>query len=305
MSGSLKKKLMDVSPHWLLVWARHKMKNNRRRSLEKQRQTGQVITVEKLVNDLLLAGIRAGDSLLVHSSLSKIGYVDGGAATVVKALLDGIGPEGTLLMPSFPAPGRNKDYLLQNPVFDIRTTPSAMGIISEYFRKMPGVHRSFHPTDPVCALGPKATWFTESHFGQMTPYTALSPFGKLAEDGGKILMLGTTLNGACTSLHTLEDAVDFPYPVYDDVIFEVKMTDEIGGVHKMRTRVHNPDYSVRRNCDALKPEFIKQGVLHDCKIGKAESMLIDARLLLDVMISNFNSQGITMYTPHGTAATKS
>lgn len=305
MISSWKKKVMDVSPHWLLVYARNLIRNSRRRSLKKQKQSGQGLRKEQLICDLARAGIGTGDSLLVHSSLSKLGYVEGGAETVVNALLDVIGPEGTLLMPSFPASGRNRDYILQNPVFDINVTPSAMGTISEYFRKMPGVHRSFHPTDPVCAFGPKAVWFTGSHFGQITPYTALSPFGKLAEDGGKILMLGTTLNGACTSLHTLEDAVDFPYPVYDARLFEVKMMDEKGIAHNMLTRVHNPEYSVRRNCDALKPEFIKQGVLHDCKIGKADSMLIDARLLLEVMIRNFNTKGVTMYTPLGTTAAKS
>lgn len=300
MISSWKKRLIDIAPEWFLQMALRWKKNQRRRALKEQEKTGAHIAVADLVSNLRKAGVCEGDSLLVHCSLSKIGFVEHGASGVVQALLQAVGIQGTLLMPSFPAQGRNKDYLLQNPVFDIRTTPSAMGAVSEYFRTYTGVLRSFHPTDPVCALGPLAAYYTEGHFGQLTPYTESSPFGRLAARGGKILMLGTTLNGACTSLHTLEDAVVFPYPVYDDQIFEVEMRDANGARFTMRTRVHNPVYSAKRNCDALKPGFIKAGILKDCLIGKAPSMLIDARGLLEVMIEQFWKRGVTMYTPNGT-----
>ena len=112
-------------------------------------------------------------------------------------------------------------------------------------------------------------------------------------------MLGTTLNGACTNLHTLEDAVNFKYPVYDEKIFDVKMIDAQGKQSMMKTKVHNPEYSAKRNCDALKPMFEREGVIINGMIGEAKSILIDANKMLDVMIKNYNEKGVTMYTPFG------
>ncbi|MCK6648323.1 MAG: AAC(3) family N-acetyltransferase [Bacteroidia bacterium] len=295
----LKQIILKYAPEFVLEWAKTLKKNQRRKQLYLQEQTKTGITQQKLVDDLKKIGLQKGDSVLVHSSLSKIGFVEGGPATVVNALFEVIGQEGTLLFPSFPAKGRNKTHLEEHPFFDIKNTPSQMGSITEYFRKLDKVHRSFHPTDPICAKGPLAEYYTNSHFGQLTPYNEHSPFRKLCDKKGKILMLGTTLNGACTNLHTLEDAVNFKYPVYDSVEYEVKMIDESGKEYQMRTKVHNPDYSAKRNCDALKPMFEKEGVLVNGVVGEAKTMLIDAQKMLEVMIKNYNDKGVTMYTPFG------
>ncbi|MGZ4033571.1 MAG: AAC(3) family N-acetyltransferase [Bacteroidia bacterium] len=290
---------LKYAPEFILEWAKKLKKNQRRKQLELQEKNKSGITKSKLVDDLKKIGIREGDSVLVHCSLSKIGFVIGGPETVVDSLFEVVGKTGTLLFPTFTAAGRNKTYLEQNLFFDLKNTPSQMGAITEYFRKQNNVFRSFHPTDSVAASGPLAEYYTNSHFGQLTPYNEFSPFRKLCEKNGKILMLGTTLNGACTNLHTLEDAVDFKYPVYDNKIFDVKMIDANGLESTMRTKVHNPDYSAKRNCDALKPLFEKENVLVNGTIGEAKSMLIDANKMLQVMIKEYKEYGVTMYTPFG------
>ena len=298
MKALLTRILLRYLPEGALEYLRSILKNRRRKTLQRQQATGG-IGQEELVRQFRDLGIKTGDCLLVHSSLSKIGYVNGGAETVIEALTAAIGPEGTLLMPSFPAPGRNLDYLRNHPVFDVRHTPSAMGVITETFRCMQGVIRSIHPTDPVCAKGPMAEQLTEGHFGQPTPYNAQSPFRKLVDAGGKILMLGTTLNGAGTSLHTLEDAVNFPFPVYMPDAIPCQVIDAQGRSHSVSTRVHNPEYSARRNCDALLPYFEKQGVVRHGKVGEASAMLFDAAGQFRVMLEEFNRNGVTMYTPQG------
>jgi len=290
---------LKYAPGFLLEWAKKLKKNQRRKQLQQQEQNKSGISKQQLIGDFKSIGLKNGDSVLVHSSLSKIGFVDGGAKTVVDALFDVVGEKGTLLFPAFPVIGRAKTHLENNPFFDINEAKSQMGSITEYFRKLNDVHRSFHPTDSICAKGPLAEYYTNSHFGQLTPYTENSPFRKLCTKKGKILMLGTTLNGACTNLHTLEDAVDFKFPVYDEKIIEVKMIDADGKESIMKTKVHNPDYSAKRNCDALKPMFEKEGVLVNGIIGEAKSMLIDADKMLEVMIKNYNEKGVTMYTPWG------
>jgi aminoglycoside 3-N-acetyltransferase len=300
MNDRLRNILVRYTPQWLLVFARERKKSIRRNQLRQQQQSGGW-SYDSLREQFIKAGIVEGDHLLVHSSLSKIGYVQGGPHTVIQALLNVLGPQGDLLMPSFPAAGRNKDYLDQQPVFDVRITPSAMGSITETFRKMPGVKRSLHPTDPVLAYGPLTDYFTTGHLGQLTPYNEHSPFRRLAEKKGKILMLGTTLNGAGTSLHTLEDAVDFPYPVYLEKTYEVTVIDEDGISHQVKTKVHNPEMSAKRNCDALKPLFIRNGIMKECKIGEAACLLIDAEGMFQVMLKAFRENGVTMYTPYGTS----
>jgi aminoglycoside 3-N-acetyltransferase len=296
----LKQLALKYAPAFLLEWAKRLKKDQRRKHLSGQKKNNSGITKEQLVADLRKIGLKENDSVLVHSSLSKIGFVIGGPAAVISALEEVTGKGGTLLFPAFPAAGRNKDHLEAHPFFDILGTPSRMGSITEYFRKLEGVHRSFHPTDSVCVKGPLAEYYTDSHFGQLTPYNEHSPFRKLCSKGGKILMLGTTLNGACTNLHTLEDAVDFKYPVYDQKIYDVTMKDEKGNTSVMRTKVHNPEYSAKRNCDALKPIFEKEQVLVNGMIGEAKSMLIDADKMLQTMIKYYNEKGVTMYTPYGT-----
>jgi len=297
--NQIKNFLIRYTPSSILEVAKMWKKKNREKYLYEKKTNNDFVTVEQLEKDLKTIGIKNGDSVLVHCSMSKIGYLENGPLTLIKALQNVIGKEGTLLMPAFPAEGRNIDYLERNKIFDVRKTPSKMGVVTEYFRLLPDVKRSHHPTDSVCALGPLADFYTSTHKIQLTPYNEHSPFRKICNKGGKILMLGTTLNGACTNLHTLEDAVDFKYPIYDNKIFDVEIIDEHEGHYFTKTKVHNPIYSAKRNCDALKPIFEKENVLINGKIGEANSMLIDSNELLNVMIKYYNEFGVTMYTPIG------
>ncbi len=299
MRRSLKEIVSALLPSSLKRALQQIKRSQRRNRLYKKRENNQVIKKESLINDLKAIGAREDDSIIVHSSLSKIGYVDGGAATAIDVLRNVIGKGGTLILPSFPGNTFSKDYLEATPSFDIRNTPSRMGIITEYFRKMDGVIRSFHPTDPVCAIGPFAEYFTQGHFGQITPYNKNSPFYRLCEKGGKILMIGVPL-ATCTNLHLMEDEIEnFKFPVYDEKIFEVKMIDEQGKTHLMKTKVHNPEYSKKRRCDDLIPMFQKEGILIKGKIGEADAMFIDAKGMLDVMMEQYYKNGVTMYTPYG------
>lgn len=295
MNNSLKKYL----PSPIVTLVKNLKRNYRRNKLESKKKQNQIIYKDSLIEDLKSLGIKEGDNVIVHSSLSKIGYVDGGAQTVIDALSETVGDSGTLLFPAFPANTFNKTYLEENPVFHILNTESKMGIITELFRKQQGVKRSFHPTDSVCAKGSLAEYFTKDHFGQLTPYNKFSPFYKLCEKKGKILMIGVPLE-TCTNLHTLEDAVDFKYPVYDEKILEVKMIDESGKEHLMKTKVHNPEYSVKRKCSELAPIFEKENVLVKGKIGEADAMLINASTMHETMLRYYYERGVTMYTPYGT-----
>jgi len=252
-----------------------------------------------LIRDFKNAGIIEGDTVLVHSSLSRIGYLEEGPKTFVDALLEIVGKKGNVLMPTSPNSVYQLNYIRNTPFFDVVNSPSKTGAITEYFRKHPDSKRSLHPTEPVSAIGPEAHYFTKDHFNQLTPYNDKSPFYRVSEKGGKILYVGVTLSMAGTNLHTLEDAVDFKFPVYYDEIFEIDIIDEKGNRNKVKTKVHNPVFSKKRKCDDLIPLFIEKGVMKKQRVGEAETLVVDAKPFFDLMCQEYLENGVTMYTPNG------
>lgn len=290
--------LKIILPSFLFVYYRRYKKKKINGELLIQKEKGQILTKESIIQNLQSIGIKKGDSILVHSSLSKMGYLENGPDTLIDALLEVIGAEGNLLMPSSPNALLQLDYIKSNTLFDVQNSPSKLGVITEVFRKRNRVIRSLNATEPVCAFGPDAHFFTEGHFNELTPYTKKSPFYRLTEKNGKILYIGVTLTNAGTSLHLLEDAVDFKYPVYFSEVFDFKIKDATGTIHEIKTKVHNPEYSKKRKCDELLPLFLEEQVCSKVKIGNADSYLFDSKKMFDSMLNNYLEKGITMYTPN-------
>ena len=165
-----------------------------------------VRTRERLASDLAALGVRSGGPLLVHSSLKALGWVAGGPAGVVQALMDVIGPEGTLVMPaqsqdltdpvrwSAPAvpPEWHDEIRRSMPAFDrLRTPTRDMGRIAELFRTWPGVTRSHHPTSSFVARGRDAELVTTDQ-PLSDPFGEASPLAKLYELSAQVLLLGVT-----------------------------------------------------------------------------------------------------------------
>lgn len=187
--------------------------------------------LERQLGELALT---PGMTLVVHSSLSAIGWVLGGAPTVVRALVDALGDEGTLAMPAAtpqcadPASWAGPDLPAERieemrehlPLFDVRTTPTALGAIPETFRNWPGTLRSEHPVESVCARGPLAGEITASHPLAFSEGPG-TPFGRLNDLGASVLLLGVGFN-RCTALHLAETLVDrrrtmaVRFPVLED-----------------------------------------------------------------------------------------
>lgn len=178
-------------------------------------------TIHTMGQELVRLGIRQGDTLLVHSSLSGIGWVCGGAQAVIMALRDATGNEGTLVMPahsgdwSDPAQWENPpvpaDWVQTiydtMPAYDPAVTPTrGMGAIAELFRTYPGTLRSGHPQVSFCANGPNARIITENH--PLTPqFGPDSPLGKMVALNAKVLLLGVGYD-SCTSFHMAEALMD-------------------------------------------------------------------------------------------------
>lgn len=228
-----------------------------------------LVTREQIVADLRKLGLAAGDLVIVHSSLSSIGHVEGGAETVIAALLEVLGEQGTLMMPTFAGP----------PPFDVRHTPSRLGEITEVFRKYPDVVRSFHPSHSVAVLGPKAAELIKGHLDSPTACGRETPFGRLIAMDGKILLLGVD-NDRNTTMHTLEEYVLAPY-LSDH---EAAYLDDLGRQH-VKVLKHYP--GPHRNFIGVSPLLRRGGAVHVGKVGQALSQLIDAKRMHDVVLEAF------------------
>ena len=176
-----------------------------------------------IVDALTALGLKNGDSVMVHASLSRIGYVCGGAQAVIEALIEVVGPEGTVMMPTqswknldpktgvhWDADEADWDRIRENwPAYDKAITPTnTMGAVSEMFRSWPGTIRSDHPARSVAAWGRNAKYLTENHdlsniFGDG------SPIGKLYELDGKVLLMGVD-HDKNTSLHLADARAEYP-----------------------------------------------------------------------------------------------
>lgn len=182
--------------------------------------TGEPNTVNTIYQDLLNRGVKSGDILLVHASLSSLGWVCGGAQAVITALLKAVGSEGTLVMPahsgewSDPAEWGNppvpQEWLTtiydHMPAFDPKISPTrGMGRIAELFRTVPGTLRSNHPHVSFSANGKDALPITQNH--PLSPQLGMdSPIGKMYKLKAKVLLLGVDYD-SCTSFHLAESLI--------------------------------------------------------------------------------------------------
>lgn len=167
-------------------------------------------TRSSLHSNLVRIGIQPGDVLMVHASVRAVGPVLGGVNVIVQALLDTIGPAGTLTAYLDFEPFYEDTEEDEVPVFDKRTAHAARdhGILHETLRTWPGAIRSDHPDAGVVAIGKRAEWVTADHPFQYG-YGEGSPFEKVLQSQGRVLMLGAPLD-TITLLHYAEHMANLP-----------------------------------------------------------------------------------------------
>jgi aminoglycoside 3-N-acetyltransferase len=181
------------------------------------------VTGAAIAADLRGLGVRPGSALLVHSSLSALGWVVGGAPAVVAALLDALGPEGTLVVPTHtggnsdpagwgapPVPEAWWPVIREHmPAFDPAVTPTrGLGVIPEVARTWPGALRSDHPQTSFAAIGPAAAEITAGH-ALDSAFGERSPLARIEALDGDVLLLGAG-HGSNSSLHLAEHRVPNP-----------------------------------------------------------------------------------------------
>lgn len=180
-------------------------------------RSDKVYTKKILIKEFEKIGLKPKMNLIIHSSLSKIGWITGGPVTVIQALMEVITKEGTIIMPAHsgdysdptewsnpPVPEEWIEDIKENmPAFRKEITPTrGIGIIPEIFRTFPGVMRSYHPCFSFTAWGQKAQYITSDHSLEYG-LGEKSPLAKLYELGGHVLLLGVNYDRN-TSFHLSE-----------------------------------------------------------------------------------------------------
>lgn len=223
---------------------------------------------DDIVFSLRLMGISEGDTLLLHSALTAIGQtVEGGADAVIDAFLEAVGESGTLAMSSLTGWAQP---------FDPGSTPSAVGLISERFRQRPGTLRSRHPVHSICARGRQAEYLTAGHEKCETGCGEGTPYYKLRDLGGKVVLLGVDMDRN-TLMHSLEEEADSRYLLTLDIPAPTYMDDYEN--RQFTLKKFPPGH---RDFLSFTPELRARGALVEGRIGRAVVKVIDAGAMFDI-----------------------
>lgn len=241
-------------------------------------QPSEVVSQADITAGVCACGVEPGDLLLVHSSLSSLGWVEGGAQSVIDALLEAVGPQGTVAFPTFTG---HRELSAENPpVFRPDVDPCWTGHIPEAARKRPDALRSLGPTHSVCALGHDAAWFTDGHERAVTPCGLFSPFHRLRLASGKVLFIGVDLS--CNTLfHHVEEMAGAPYVCVPEPVAAQVILPE-GRQIPVPLRIHR--YGPGRDYPQFEPELIHRGLLKRGQAGKASLLLLQAQPFCELMI---------------------
>jgi len=230
---------------------------------------------DQLKNALSQMGIRKGDTIFLHSAFNFFNGFKGNPQDVINCLVEILGKDGNLLMVSMSYTCSSYEYLKGNPLFDVRKTPSKMGIISEIFRRKKGVLRSLHSTHPVLAYGKDAEWLVDGHKKCLIPCGKDSPFDKFRSLKGKVLHFDVPFHGGFTFIHYLEDLIKdkLPFPLYTEEPIPARMVDYDGKEIEIKTYVFSKRAVETRRVDAFGDYLSKHKALKYKKIGKTKLML--------------------------------
>lgn len=210
------------------------------------------LTRNEISTELTALGLCRGDIVLLHSSLSSLGFVDGGADALIDAFLSVLGPEGTLVVPTF----------------------GALGIVTERLRVRPEAVESCHPKARVAALGKDARELCADHWKADTAHGHGTPYTRIAEKGGYVCLLGVDQDRN-TTLHTVEALLELPYlNTTPEVTFE---TPE-GTVTRSWKYFPGP----HRDFIGLDRALRESGKLRTRRIGNAVVRLIRGRDLIEI-----------------------
>lgn len=241
-------------------------------------------TPEDLRTALRQLGVAPGDVLMVHSSFDRFLGLQGGPLDVIRTLQEAVGAAGTLLMPTLPFRGSAVEYARTDPLFDVHQSVSRMGLITEAFRRSPGVVRSIHPTHAVAVWGTRAEALIADHEHAETPCGWHTPYGRLLEYDGKILLAGvsaSTLTFCYCVAEELEPRLAFP--ILTRETYPMRWRHRDGTVRVSNLRLHSLELD--HDLSPLVAELRRRQQWRERRVGRLRLMLVRARDVYDAAVA--------------------
>jgi aminoglycoside 3-N-acetyltransferase len=241
------------------------------------------LSTAQIVDQLRALGVEQGDVLLVHTSFRAIRPIEGGPVGLIAALRDALGPNGTLVMPSWTGS--------DDEPFDPAKTPASsdLGIVTDMFWRIPGVLRSNHPF-AMAAMGTAADFITSDPL-RFPIHGRETPVARVHERDGKVLLLGVD-HDADTMIHLAELIAEVPYrvPKHITVLKEDKPT---------RIEYLENDHCCQRF--NLANEWLRaRGFQSEGRVGHAHARLIRSRDIVDVVLDQLRRDPLIFLHPPST-----
>ncbi len=244
-----------------------------------------MIAKGQIKTDLRSLGLKSGSIVMMHAAMSKIGWIEGSAPTVLDAILEILGPEGTLMVPTFSYSYDKRDLA---QAFDKRTTPSCNnGMLADTLWKRPDAHRSDHPAYSVAAVGARAGEMIRNHPIEQ-PVGEGSPLHRLVQQDGYVLLLGVGQEKN-SLVHTAEALCGVGYTV-------VPFKESWGRNVRVKTAqgevlIPQKEFSgCSLGFPVLEPVLREKGVLRTGLVGEAASQFFRAQDLVSTVFELLRKQ---------------
>ncbi len=239
--------------------------------MNQERKRDKMHTKTSLMQQLKEMRIDLEGTVLMHSSMKKIGETQGGADTVLDALSDYM-RDGLLALPTHTWATIHAD----NPKYYVADSPSCVGLLTELFRQRPGVIRSWHPTHSLAALGREAAAFTEGGERWDTPCARGSAWGKLLDRKATILLVGVGMTRN-TFIHGVEEWADIPGRLTDSHEPLVTVLADGTEISVPSRRHQGVDWSL--HFWKVEEYLIAKGAVTTGQLGDAPVLICDAEKL--------------------------
>jgi aminoglycoside N3'-acetyltransferase len=238
------------------------------------------LSIAEVTSQLHALGVEEGGVVQVHTSFRAIRPVEGGPLGLIEALRDALGPEGTLVMPSWSGE--------DDEPFDPRSTPVPpnLGVVADTFWRLPGVLRSDH-SHAFAAAGPEAARITSDPL-PLPPHIPESPVGRVHDLDGQVLLLGVG-HDADTTLHLAELIAGVPYrvPMYCTILQDGR---------PVRINYGENDHCCERF--AFADEWLRvRGLQSEGPVGRAHARLARARDIVGVTLEHLTHDPLLFLHP--------
>jgi aminoglycoside 3-N-acetyltransferase len=238
--------------------------------------------------------ISKGSIVFIHSSVDNLN-IKFETLRLLEILLETVGEDGTLVFPCWHFSYRAEDYLKAGKVFDVRRSPSTLGMLSEMARRYPGAKRSLHPINSIVAIGKHASAITQSHHTDIYPCGEKSPYYLAMQMGGIIAGIGVNAN-FMSFVHCPEDVIKQQFPIKTrlDEVFEANVKMEDGSITTVKTLAAHPQIK-NNNINKFLKKYIQISICRNITIRGNRFFIAHPKELFAAIVE-LSKENKTIYT---------